>query len=205
VWPVGLKARRWIRVDARSVIQPEAVSAAGAAVDERAKPSVLMSLESRRASVHDDLDVPGVGRPYTDVDRITLDDLGGWRERWSRIRPRQEGTHPAVDFSKRDAASGGCAALAQTVLVQFAIMSATMLPAQEILRAVVADHARREAERLDAIRRVMADYREMPGLNVTLAQGSRLWSLPPELCASILDQLIAQGYLKRRGKLYSCS
>jgi hypothetical protein len=79
-----------------------------------------------------------------------------------------------------------------------------MLPRQEIVRAVVADHARREAERLDAIRRVLADYRDMPGLNVTLAQGTRLWGLSPELCGSILDHLVAQGYLKRLGNLYSC-
>jgi hypothetical protein len=44
----------------------------------------------------------------------------------------------------------------------------------------------------------------MPGLNVTLAQGTRLWGLSPELCGSILDHLVAQGYLKRLGNLYSC-
>jgi hypothetical protein len=43
----------------------------------------------------------------------------------------------------------------------------------------------------------------MPGLSVTLSQGCRLWSLSPELCASILAELVAHGQLKRLGDQYS--
>lgn len=84
-------------------------------------------------------------------------------------------------------------------------MPSTMLAQKqdESVRAVLADHKRRESDRRDAVLRVEADYREMPGLSVTLSQGCRLWSLPPDLCASILEQMIAGGQLKRRGEQYS--
>lgn len=85
------------------------------------------------------------------------------------------------------------------------VMPSTMLAQKqdESVRAVLADHKRRESDRRDAIRRIEADYREMPGLSVTLSQGCRLWSLPPDLCASILEQMIASSQLKRRGDQYS--
>ena len=73
----------------------------------------------------------------------------------------------------------------------------------ESVRALLVDHARRESERREALRRVEADYREMPGLSVTLPQGCRLWSLPQDLCASVLNQLIDRGKLKRSGDQYS--
>ena len=73
----------------------------------------------------------------------------------------------------------------------------------ESVRALLVDPARRESERREALRRVEADYREMPGLSVTLPQGCRLWSLPQDLCASVLNQLIDRGKLKRSGDQYS--
>ena len=84
-------------------------------------------------------------------------------------------------------------------------MSTLLLPRKEgeSVRAVLAEHSRLEGERRDAVRRVEADYREMPGLSVTLPQGCRLWSLPQDLCKSILDQMIGRGQLKRRGDQYS--
>jgi hypothetical protein len=84
-------------------------------------------------------------------------------------------------------------------------MSTLLLPQKqtESVRAVLAEHSRLEAERRDAVRRVEADYREMPGLSVTLAQGCRLWSLSQDLCKSILDQMMARGQLKRRGDQFS--
>ena len=45
--------------------------------------------------------------------------------------------------------------------------------------------------------RVMADYREMPGLSVTLAQGARLWGLSLIECESVLAMLVADGQLFR--------
>jgi hypothetical protein len=83
------------------------------------------------------------------------------------------------------------------------IMRTVLLPQSESVHAVLVEHARLESERREALRRVQADYQEMPGLSVTLSQGCRLWSLSPELCASILAELVAHGQLKRLGDQYS--
>lgn len=82
-------------------------------------------------------------------------------------------------------------------------MPTMMVSQSETVRELLAEHAQRESERREAFRRVEADYREMPGLSVTLPQGCRLWSLSRDLCASILDQMIQRGQLKRRGEQYS--
>ena len=54
----------------------------------------------------------------------------------------------------------------------------------------------------EALRRIRADYHEMPGLRVTLKQGCRLWNLTPEVCRPILDAMVASGFLNRNGELY---
>jgi hypothetical protein len=45
--------------------------------------------------------------------------------------------------------------------------------------------------------RVRAEYREMPGLRLTLAQASRLWGLDRTTCAGLLDVLVRSGFLSR--------
>ena len=59
----------------------------------------------------------------------------------------------------------------------------------------------------DALLLVQHDYLEMPGLRLTASQGSRLWTLPVDLCRVTLDALVTTGFLvksdldcyKRRG------
>jgi len=46
--------------------------------------------------------------------------------------------------------------------------------------------------------RVRGEFREMPGLALTLAQARRLWSLDADTCKDVLTQLVASGYLCRR-------
>jgi hypothetical protein len=46
--------------------------------------------------------------------------------------------------------------------------------------------------------RVRGEFREMPGLTLTLAQAGRLWSLDADTCCDVLTQLVASGYLCRR-------
>ena len=46
--------------------------------------------------------------------------------------------------------------------------------------------------------RVRGEFREMPGLTLTLAQAGRLWSLDPITCADVLSQLVATGFLCKR-------
>jgi hypothetical protein len=46
--------------------------------------------------------------------------------------------------------------------------------------------------------RVRGEFREMPGLTLTLAQAGRLWSLDAVTCAEVLSHLVDSGYLCQR-------
>ncbi len=46
--------------------------------------------------------------------------------------------------------------------------------------------------------RVRGEFREMPGLSLTLAQASRLWALDSQTCGDVLTQLVDAGFLRRR-------
>ena len=48
---------------------------------------------------------------------------------------------------------------------------------------------------MSTLERVLADYREMPGLRVTPTQAARLWHLAPEECEAVLATLVARGEL----------
>ena len=47
------------------------------------------------------------------------------------------------------------------------------------------------------IRRVRAEYREMPGMHLTVQQASRLWQVDPTTCTRILDLLVEERFLKQ--------
>ena len=49
----------------------------------------------------------------------------------------------------------------------------------------------------DLIQMVKAEYLEMPGLCLTLAQAQRLWSLDRATCVGVLGQLVKSGFLWR--------
>jgi hypothetical protein len=46
--------------------------------------------------------------------------------------------------------------------------------------------------------RVRGEYREMPGLALTLAQAGRLWCLDAATCGEVLSLLVDSGYLSMR-------
>jgi len=46
--------------------------------------------------------------------------------------------------------------------------------------------------------RVRGEFREMPGLSLTLAQAGRLWSLDLGTCSEVLSQLVECGFLSQR-------
>lgn len=50
--------------------------------------------------------------------------------------------------------------------------------------------------------RVRGEYLEMPGLQLTLAQASRLWNMNIAAAQQILDALVAAAFLRRRGSFY---
>ena len=48
------------------------------------------------------------------------------------------------------------------------------------------------------IARVRGQFREMPGLQLTHAQASRLLGIEPSACGVVLDHLSGVGFLRRR-------
>jgi hypothetical protein len=49
----------------------------------------------------------------------------------------------------------------------------------------------------DLLRRVEGEYREMPGLSLTVSQATRLWSLDSRTCDVILTMLVDRQILRR--------
>lgn len=49
------------------------------------------------------------------------------------------------------------------------------------------------------LRRARGEYREMPGLRLTVDQAMRLWSLDRPTCTKVLDSLVASHYLEFDG------
>ncbi len=53
--------------------------------------------------------------------------------------------------------------------------------------------------------RVRAEFREMPGLKLTLPQASRLFDIDPAQCEQILTVLVRSGQLSTDGKAFARS
>ena len=50
--------------------------------------------------------------------------------------------------------------------------------------------------------RVYGEYVEMPGLQLTIAQASRLWNVNLSLSEHVLDRLVDAAFLRRSGSCY---
>ena len=70
-------------------------------------------------------------------------------------------------------------------MLQISSSASSELPARQDERALVTE-------------RVRGEFREMPGLTLTLAQAGRLWSLDAAACAEVLSHLVSTGFLCRR-------
>ena len=46
------------------------------------------------------------------------------------------------------------------------------------------------------LRRVRSEFREMPGMRLTLGQAMRLWDLDRPTCCTVLDSLVASHFLQ---------
>ena len=55
----------------------------------------------------------------------------------------------------------------------------------------------------DLSRRICTEYREMPGLQLTIAQACRLWNTDARVGRKVLDALVDSSFLCRRGPLYA--
>jgi hypothetical protein len=49
----------------------------------------------------------------------------------------------------------------------------------------------------ELVRRIRAEFREMPGMRITPDQAQRLWSLDRHTCDATLQALLASGFLAR--------
>lgn len=49
----------------------------------------------------------------------------------------------------------------------------------------------------DWLHLVQAEYLEMPGLQLTVAQVRRLWGLEDQVCHDLLEELVATHFLRR--------
>ena len=47
------------------------------------------------------------------------------------------------------------------------------------------------------VRRVRAEFLEMPGLRLTFAQAMRLWGLEEEDCQRVIDVLVGSSFLQK--------
>jgi hypothetical protein len=52
--------------------------------------------------------------------------------------------------------------------------------------------------RAQLLHRIKAEYIEMPGLRLTVAQAGRLWGLDTPACLDLLERLINESFLQRR-------
>lgn len=48
--------------------------------------------------------------------------------------------------------------------------------------------------------RIRAEFREMPGMRLTVSQAARLFNLEPARCARVLDALVSEGALWSNGR-----
>lgn len=46
------------------------------------------------------------------------------------------------------------------------------------------------------LRRVRGEYREMPGMRLTIEQAMRLWNVDRQACVAVLNSLVASQYLQ---------
>lgn len=47
------------------------------------------------------------------------------------------------------------------------------------------------------VERVRAEFLEMPGLRLTIAQAARLWGIEPASCEAVVDALVRGDFLQR--------
>ena len=49
---------------------------------------------------------------------------------------------------------------------------------------------------VDIVNRIRTDFDETPGMELTIGQAARLWSLGPDDCRFVLDGLVDAGFLQ---------
>jgi hypothetical protein len=49
----------------------------------------------------------------------------------------------------------------------------------------------------ETLRRIQAEFLEMPGLKLTVPQAARLWGVDPTTCETVIETLIRAHFLRR--------
>jgi hypothetical protein len=70
------------------------------------------------------------------------------------------------------------------------------------LSCLIAHTSADPSDESDLATRVQAEFREMPGLNLTLPQAVRLFSLEPARCERVLRTLVGIGLLATDGRTF---
>jgi hypothetical protein len=70
---------------------------------------------------------------------------------------------------------------------------------EQTARITCSDHR----EEHDLCTRIQAEFREMPGLKLTLPQASRLFSIEPTRCERVLGALVHAGHLATIGNAFA--
>jgi hypothetical protein len=65
-----------------------------------------------------------------------------------------------------------------------------------VLWEPVRAYAGRQRARRGLLRRIQAEYREMPGLSLTVEQAVKLFGVQRDICARLLNQLVERGLLQ---------
>ena len=58
---------------------------------------------------------------------------------------------------------------------------------------------RRDVEARQLVSRIQGEFREMPGLSLTVAQAAKLFGLQPDACTRVLSALEDTGVLRQAG------
>ena len=61
---------------------------------------------------------------------------------------------------------------------------------------------RNASGRMALVWRVRSEFREIPGLCVTVAQAARLFGLAEDVCARVCDELVSDGVIQKSGSFY---
>ena len=77
--------------------------------------------------------------------------------------------------------------------------SAMLRMKSERLQALLNQQIASEAAFTETLGRVRAEFKEMPGLHLTVAQAARLLGMDHVTAARLLDRLVAEGFLRRSG------
>jgi hypothetical protein len=54
-----------------------------------------------------------------------------------------------------------------------------------------------ESDRYGWVSLIRAEYLEIPGLSLTAPQAQRMWGLDPEVCRTLLDEMVEKKFLRR--------